>query len=169
MRGQSALVDNLPPLCPLASRVVARGNKPADIVISPRSSDAGASLNQSGPGTCKRRHRLVATNLCSPRLTVYQTQVRRFIMIFLSIFPHVYFQSIFQSMSIFNRFVSFPSMSIFNHFMSNLNPLSSFSSCLISITDVYFQSLCLIVILSCLIVITFNIIMSIYTPYTPCL
>ena len=30
------------PLCPLASRVVARGNKPADIVISPRSSDAGA-------------------------------------------------------------------------------------------------------------------------------
>ena len=28
------------PLCPLASRVVARGNKPADIVISPRNSDA---------------------------------------------------------------------------------------------------------------------------------
>ena len=28
------------PLCPLASRIVARGNKPADIVISPRNSDA---------------------------------------------------------------------------------------------------------------------------------
>ena len=33
------------PLCLLASHVVERGNKPADIVISPRNSDAGASLN----------------------------------------------------------------------------------------------------------------------------
>ena len=64
------------PLCPLASRVVARGNKPADIVISPRSSDAGASLNQSGPGTCRRHRRLVATSLCSPRLRVYWSRVR---------------------------------------------------------------------------------------------
>ena len=70
MHGLSDLVDNLP-LCLLASRVVARGNKPADIVISPRNSDAGASLNQSGPGTCRRQRRLVATSLCSPRLTVY--------------------------------------------------------------------------------------------------
>ena len=59
------------PLCPLASRIVARGNKPADIVISPRSSDAGVSLNQGGPGTWRRHRRLVATSLCSPRLRVY--------------------------------------------------------------------------------------------------
>ena len=54
------------PLCPLASRVIARGNKPADIVINPCNSDAGASLNQSGPGTCKRHRQLVATSLYSP-------------------------------------------------------------------------------------------------------
>ena len=54
------------PLCPLASRAVARGNKPADIVINPCNSDAGASLNQSGPGTYKRHCQLVATSLYSP-------------------------------------------------------------------------------------------------------
>ena len=64
------------PLCPLASRVVTRGNKPADIVISPRSSDAGVSLNQSGFGTWRRHRRLVATSLCSPRLRVYWSRVR---------------------------------------------------------------------------------------------
>ena len=59
------------PLYLLASHVVERGNKAADIVVSPCNSDAGVSLNQSGPGTCRRHRRLVVTSLCSPRLRVY--------------------------------------------------------------------------------------------------
>ena len=129
------------PLCPLASRVVAWGNKPADIVVSTCNSDTGASLNQSGPGTCRRHRQLLGTSLCSPRPRVYRGRVR-------AVYngPPIHFSSCLISIHFsiyvyFNHFISFPSMSIFNHFMSNLNPLSSFSSCLISITDVYFQSL----------------------------
>ena len=134
------------PLCLLALRIVAGGNKLADIVISPRNSDAGASLNQSGPGTCRRHRRLVGTSLCSPRLSVPRpgkggsqwSSYSFFLMSILNPFFNPYPFSIASSLflpclfSIISCLISilchlFPPHS-FQEYMSNLN-----NSCLFSI------------------------------------